>query len=82
MVFPKGIERETTHTYTIIHPKSKNEETHSHVLGIMTYNPGQPITYYTGYGWNKFGYPSLVSFQNYIGLFAKALEEPLIINII
>jgi hypothetical protein len=82
MVFPKGIEKDTTHTYSIIHPKTHNRETHSHVLGVMTYHPGQPITYYTGYGWNKFGFSSLVIFQNYISYFAKSLEEPLTINIL
>ena len=80
MILPKGIENATTYTSTIIHPKTKNEETHSHVLGVMTYNPGQPITYYVGYGWDKFGFPTLVEFQNYMGYFAKAIEEPLIIN--
>ncbi|MDR0395271.1 MAG: DUF4861 domain-containing protein [Tannerella sp.] len=81
MVFPTGLERITSNTYTILHPKSKQEETHSHALGITSYYPNQPITYYTGYGWEKFGFPSLDSFQNYIGRFAKALEEPLIVKI-
>jgi hypothetical protein len=81
MVFPTGLKRVISDTYTIIHPKSKKEETHSHVLVITSYYPNQPITYYTGYGWERFGFPSLDSFQNYIGYFSKALEEPLIIKI-
>ncbi|MDR1098386.1 MAG: DUF4861 domain-containing protein [Tannerella sp.] len=77
MIFPTGLERVISNTYTIIHSK----ETHSHVLGITSYYPNQPITYYTGYGWEKFGFPNFDSFQNYIGYFSKALEEPLIIKI-
>lgn len=82
MIFPKGIEKPISDTYTIIHPKTGKEETHSHVLAVMTYYPGQPITYYTGYGWDKFGFPSLIHFQNYIGLFSKELEVPLNIKIL
>ena len=82
MFLPNGIEKAITYTATIIHPKTKNEETHSHVLGVTTYYPGQPITYYVGYGWDKFGYPTIVDFQNYIGHFTKAIEEPLIIKFI
>ena len=81
MVFPKGIEEDLSHTYTIIHPKTKREETHSHILGVTSYYPGKSITYYTGFGWDKFGYPTFNNFQTYIVKFAKALDEPLIINI-
>ncbi len=80
MIFPKGLEKTISHKHTIIHPKTKNLETHSHVLGVTTYYPNQPVTYYTGYGWEKFGFPTVNHFRNYLGLFAKALEEPLIVK--
>ena len=82
LIFPTGIENAISHTYSIIHPKTQQEETHSHVLTIKTYLPGEPITYFTGYGWDKFGYPTLNDFQNYLGYFSKALKEPLIISIL
>ena len=82
MIFPTGIERATSYTYTAIHPKTRQEETFSHVLAIKTYYPEKPVTYYTGYGWSKFGFPTLSDFQSYIGYFSKALEEPLIIKIL
>ena len=81
IVVPTGIEKAISNTYTITHSITKQEETHSHVLAIKTYYPGNPVTYYTGYGWDKFGYPTLNEFQNYIAYFAMALEEPLIIKI-
>ncbi|MDR1525440.1 MAG: DUF4861 domain-containing protein [Tannerella sp.] len=80
MIFPKGLERITSNTYTIIHDINKKEVTHSHVLGVTSYYPNQPITYYTGFGWEKFGFPTLDSFQNYIGIFSVILEEPLIVK--
>jgi len=80
MIFPKGLEKVISHTHTIIHPKTKNVETHSHVLGVTTYYPGQPLIYYTGYGWEQFGFPTLNDFRNYMNQFSKRLEEPLIIK--
>ncbi|MDR2147398.1 MAG: DUF4861 domain-containing protein, partial [Tannerella sp.] len=80
MVFPKGLERTVTQSYKYFNPKTNAEEIYSHVLGITTYYPGQPITYYTGYGWNRFGFNSLGDFQIYIQNFSIAREEPLIIQ--
>ena len=82
MVFPKGIDNAISNTYTIINAITKNVETHSHVLAVTTYYPGQPITYYTGFGWEKFGFPTLNDFSNYLNNFARAIEEPLIIKIL
>ena len=80
MIFPKGVEKVMSYTYKIIHPKTKRGETHSHVLGVTTYYPGQPITYYTGFGWEKFGFPTVSDFRNYLSYFSKSFEEPLIIK--
>lgn len=80
MVFPKGLEQVKSHTHSIIHPKTKREETHSHVLAITSYYPGQPITYYTGFGWEQFGFRTLDDFRNYLTYFTKIIEEPLIIK--
>ncbi|MDR0574266.1 MAG: DUF4861 domain-containing protein [Tannerella sp.] len=82
MIFPKGIERTLSHTDTIIHPKTQKEEIHSYVLAVTSYYPGQPVTYYTGYGWEKFGFPTLSDFRDYMGYFSKGLEELLIIKIL
>ena len=82
MIFPKGVERVKSHTHTIHHPKTKNKETHSHVLGVTTYYPGQPITYYTGFGWEKYGFPTINDFRNYLTYFSRLLEDPLIIKFI
>ena len=80
MVFPKGLEQVKSHTHTIIHPKTKREETHSHVLAITSYLPGQPITYYTGFGWEQFGIRTLDDFRTYLTYITKTIEEPLIIK--
>jgi hypothetical protein len=80
LVFPAGIEADKTDDYTIFHPTRKAFETYSHVLGITTYTPGRPVTYYAGYGWEKWGFPTAASFQNYLVYFATKLEEPLVVK--
>jgi hypothetical protein len=82
MVFPKGLETTITNTYIYFNPKTGKEEQYSHVLGVTTYYPDSPITYYTGYGWSKFGFNSLIDFETYIQNFSISLEEPLIIKIL
>ena len=80
MVFPGGIEKTEVNTYTIQHAITKQKQTYSHVLAVMPYKPGRPITYYTGYGWSKFGFPTIVDFQQYVADFAANLTEPLAVK--
>jgi hypothetical protein len=80
MVFPDGLEDTATDTYSMIHAKSGKEETHSHELGITSYRPDTPVTYYTGYGWSKFGFPEYSDFQTYIDHFVVGLQQPLIVK--
>jgi hypothetical protein len=71
MVFPNGFEKSLVDT---------SNEGSSHLLAVTTYQPGSPVTYYTGYGWSKFGFASLDEFQSYVTTFTEALKQPLIIN--
>lgn len=80
VVFPQGIDSTKIDTYTIINERSKKEETYSHVLAIATYLPNTPITYYTGYGWSKYGFPTDRDFQKYLETFVSSIREPFIIK--
>jgi len=80
MVFPSGLERIATDTYTVTNPVSLRDETFSHTLGVTTCSVGQPITYYTGFGWSKWGFPMANDFEQYIQRFAENIENPLIIT--
>jgi len=79
MVFPQGISGVTKDTYTVAHAITGKEETYSHLLALTTYQPGEPVIYYTGYGWSKYGFPVLDDFKEYIEQFAKSLESPLVV---
>ncbi|MDR1780810.1 MAG: DUF4861 domain-containing protein [Tannerella sp.] len=80
MVFPSGLERIATDTYTVTNPVSLRDETFSHTLSVTTCSVGQPITYYTGFGWSKWGFPTANDFEQYIQRFAENIENPLIIT--
>jgi hypothetical protein len=80
MVFPGGLNGTAIDSYTITHAITGKEETHSHLLGVTTCRPGTPITYYTGFGWSKYGFPSVEDFETYVGRFAESLDNPLIVK--
>jgi hypothetical protein len=52
-----------------------------HVLAITEYQPGRPLTYFTGYGWTKFGFADENEFQAYLDTFIKTLQQPFKITI-
>ncbi|MDO5571411.1 MAG: DUF4861 family protein [Bacteroidales bacterium] len=53
------------------------------MVSIFDYQPsykeGRGLTYYSGGGWNKGGYPSFKDWTNYISDFANKVRHPLII---
>ncbi|MFR9166136.1 MAG: DUF4861 domain-containing protein [Dysgonomonas sp.] len=80
LVFPEGFKESVVDTYTVTNPVTKKEETFSHVLGVTEYKPNTPVTYYTGYGWSKFGFANEAEFQKYVENFAKGLKQPLVVK--
>lgn len=80
LVFPAGIDSMVVDTYKVPNAKTKKDDIYSHVLATATYKANQPIIYYTGYGWNKFGFADEAEFQTYISNFSKGLKEPLIVK--
>lgn len=81
LLFPEGIKRTADHTYRIVNEKTGRPEEYTHFLCISDYVPGQPFTYYTGYGWSEFGFPSVSDFQEYMDNFSARLKQPLIVDI-
>lgn len=81
MILPTGMERSVVNTYQIAGTTAKQPlPVFSHVLGVTTYQPNTPLTYYTGYGWSKFGFPTVTDFQKYVENYAQGLKQPLIIK--
>ncbi|WP_419033206.1 DUF4861 family protein, partial [Dysgonomonas gadei] len=80
MVFPQGIDKSIVDTYTVDNPKTKKKDTYSHVLAITTQQPNIPVTYYSGYGWSKFGFATVADFENYVKEFSEGLNNPLVVT--
>jgi hypothetical protein len=51
------------------------------VLATQNYTPGTPLTYYTGFGWEKWGGWNAESFNQYLTNFAASRRTPFIITI-
>lgn len=81
VVMPEGINKTPIDTYEIVNDKNKKNETHSHVLAVTTQQPNKPVVYYTGYGWSKFGFPTVADFQKYVDEFSQSLKQPLVIKL-
>lgn len=81
LAFTTPIDSSIVNSYDVVNPITKKKESHTHVLALTTYQPNTPIVYYTGYGWEKFGFPTIADYQKYMANFTKALKEPLIITI-
>ena len=80
LVFPEGFEKSVVDTYAVDNAKTKKQDSYSHVLGVATYKANTPLTYYTGYGWSKFGFPTVADFEKYMDNFSKGLKNPLIVK--
>ncbi|HCO67268.1 MAG TPA: DUF4861 domain-containing protein [Dysgonomonas sp.] len=81
LVFPQGFSQMLVDTYNVNNEKTKKEDTYSHVLAVTSYKPNTPVTYYTGYGWNKYGFSDEKDFEKYLQNFVKSANEPLKITI-
>lgn len=80
VLFPNGLDSVGVQSYEYLHPLRKEVQQFSHILGYKTYQPSTPITYYTGFGWSKFGFETVESFENYMSQFNESLKKPLIIT--
>jgi hypothetical protein len=78
-VMPAEIGAAVENEYT--NPDPMRTATYRLVLATQTYTPGMPLTYYTGFGWEKWGDWTAESFAAYLANFAAALKTPFAIMI-
>ncbi len=80
VLIPQGIYDVQIHSYEYLHPIHKKIQNFTHVNAYTTYRPSNPLVYYTGFGWNKFGFESLESFEAYMAQFDASLKNPFIVR--
>ena len=73
---PNGLKSVYTASYSTENPVNHQVSKFTHTLGISQYQ-SRPFTYYTGFGWEKFGFPSIRSFEEYMKRFVRQKEHPL-----
>lgn len=81
LVFPQTFNNSVVDTYKLKNDKTKKEDAYSHVLAVTAYKPNTPIIYYTGYGWNKYGFSDEAEFVKYVENFVKSVNQPLTVEI-
>lgn len=52
-----------------------------HVLAYSTYEPGKEYIYYTGAGWNKWGFNNSSEWFNYVKDFSQKIKVPLTVTV-
>jgi len=62
-------------------PATGKTENSDHILITTTFRPGQPLTYYTGAGWSKWGFETDQSWTDYLTGFHLKLQNPLKVKI-
>lgn len=71
-------ENGTTYIGTVLTtPVTATMERNGHLLAVTTCTPGTPLTYYTGAGWNKWGFESDSLWTAYLTTFSEHLKNPL-----
>lgn len=73
---PEGWEEVSGDTYATV-----KGDAYSHILAITPYTPGKPVTYYTGYGWEKYGFENRRAFEAYLRQYVQKLKNPLKVKI-
>ena len=53
---------------------------YGHVLGYMSYKPGDQLTYYWGAGWSKWGFADFATWADYMCRAAQSARTPLTIE--
>ncbi|HHV85284.1 MAG TPA: DUF4861 domain-containing protein [Petrimonas sp.] len=53
-----------------------------HYMGLNSYQPGTPYTYYAGGGWSKAGFDSFEGWTKFVKEEKEKIDQPLIIQIL
>ncbi len=77
-VLPENFGDPVLNEYEIVAPVGAG--VYRHALAVVPYTPGTPLTYYTGFGWEKWGDWTSDSFADYLAAFATALKTPFVVN--
>lgn len=81
ILIPEGIENVFVNEKTQVGNNSTILTSLPNVVATTTYSPGKPIVYYTGFGWNKYGFENVTTFDHYMQHYSRQIAEPLIVTI-
>lgn len=74
LIFPDKFDKPFVDSYSL----GKSEFQH---VAVKAEYQKVPIVYYTGFGWSKFGFGDVKSFQDYTEKFVESLHSPIIVTV-
>lgn len=77
IVIPLGIDDVAVNYKTRVDNTSTILDNSANVIAKATYKPEEPLTYYTGFGWSKYGFNNVGAFDEYMNNFSAAIDAPL-----
>lgn len=80
LIIPQGIKDVRVNNQSCVGNSENISTSLPNVIATSEYKSNTPITYYTGFGWNKFGFDNAEAFETYISVYSQKLKEPLIVK--
>ena len=77
ILIPEKISNVYVNKYTLPSGSEKAIDNLPNVIATSTYTPEKTLTYYTGFGWSKYGFKNAASFATYMKDYSASLSEPL-----
>lgn len=81
IIIPQGIDDVSVTSHTKVGNSEKILNKLPNLVATTKYKKDGRLVYYTGFGWTKFGFKNLDSFQDYVKKYSLALQEPLKVKI-
>lgn len=80
IILPQGINQVSVQNTIYDWVKSEKIKGASNIVAETSYQPNTSITYYTGFGWTKFGFNTVSAFKEYIENYSKSLQNGFVIT--
>lgn len=79
LIIPKGVDLVAVYDNVYDWSKAQSVKGLANVVAQTAYS-SEGLTYYTGFGWTKFGFKTVADFKKYLDNYSKALENKLVVK--
>lgn len=80
LIIPQGIDSVFVNSYEYTNPVNNKKFNLANTIATTVAEPQKTLTYYTGFGWNKFSFETAQDFETYMDRYSQSLKAPFIIK--